>query len=205
MEMDLTNVIEKIKQEGVQEAEKKASDIIKEAEAKAKKTIESAERQKQEILKKAREDTDKLRTTGESALQQAARDVVIALRTQIITLLDLVIKKEVSAALSPSVLEEIIVKLITQSMKKGEFDLEILLNEQDKENLRSVLEKSLQKELKKGVTLKASPAIQRGFRIGEKNKNLYYDFTDEAIAETLNLYLNKKVKEIIHLGLKDAK
>ncbi|RLI99218.1 MAG: hypothetical protein DRP08_07430 [Candidatus Aenigmatarchaeota archaeon] len=133
----------------------------------------------------------------------AARDVIIALKTQIVKFFDLIVKKEVAAALSPDVLKEIIVRLVTQCYKQSDFELEILLSEKDKQNLRKLLEKDLQDEIRKGITFYPSPSVKKGFRIGEKDKNLYYDFTEDAIAETLNFYLNKKVKEIIDLGLKE--
>ncbi|MCK4852441.1 MAG: hypothetical protein KAS86_04925 [Candidatus Omnitrophica bacterium] len=205
MEMDLGGVIEKIKQEGVEKAEEQARDIISKAEAGAEEISRSAERQKQEILKQAREEAGRTRTNGESAVKQAARDVIISLEAQIAALLKTVVKKEVSDALSSDVIKDIIIKLVTHCAERGDFDLEILLSEQDKKNLRDVLENALQKELKKGVTFKVSPAVKRGFRVGEKNRNLYYDFTDDAIAEAFYFYLNKKVKEILNSGLEDVR
>ena len=205
MEMDIGGVIEKIKQEGVQKAEEQAVDIISRAKADAEEISRSAERQKQEILKQAEEEAGKTRANGESAVKQAARAAIISLEAQIAALLNTVVKKEVSAALSPDVIKDIIIKLVTHCAEQGDFDLEILLSEQDKEDLRNVLEGALQEELKKGVVFKVSPAVKKGFRVGRKNRNLYYDFTDDAIAEAFYFYLNKKVKEILNAGLKDVR
>ena len=42
--------------------------------------------------------------------------------------------------------------------------------------------------------------IDKGFRIGEKDKNSHYDFTDEAIAESLGVFLNSKINDILAGG-----
>jgi len=52
----------------------------------------------------------------------------------------------------------------------------------------------------KGVTFKISPSVEKGFRIGEKDKNYYYDFTDDALVEALKTYLNPKLLKILDSG-----
>ena len=204
MEMNLNSVIEKIQTDGVNKAEEQASVIIKEAEAKAADIVSSAKQQKDETIKKAEKLANEFKVNGEAAVRQAARDVIIALRAQMEALLDSIIKKEVSAGLTPDVLKEIITKLVTSSIEREDVDLEILLGEKDKHALRETLGALLQGDLKKGVTIKVSPTLKKGFRIGKKGENEYYDFSDDAIAEAFNFYLNKKLREVIDTGLQDA-
>ncbi|MBU0571865.1 MAG: hypothetical protein KJ995_01200 [Candidatus Omnitrophica bacterium] len=204
MEMNLDSVIEKLQTEGVNRAEERASAIIKEAETKAANIVSSAKRQKDVMLEKAEKEAEEFRINVEVAIKQAARDVIIAIRAQMEALLDSIIKKEVSAQLTPDVLKDIITKLVTTSIEREEVDLEILLGENDKRALRETLGALLQGELKKGVVIKASPALKKGFRIGKKGENEYYDFSDDAISEAFNFYLNKKLRKIIDIGLKDA-
>jgi len=204
MEMDLGSVIEKIKQEGVTKAEEQAAAIIKEAESRSAGILETARGQAERVQKKAEKDAVELRKTGEEALKQASRDVVVALKAQMELLLDSIVKKEVSHQLSTDVLKGIITTLITNSIKKEDLDLEILLGEKDKKDLRETFEGLLQEKISGGITIKASPSLKKGFRIGKKGENVYYDFSDEAIAEAFNFYLNKKLREIIDLGMQDA-
>ena len=204
MEMDLGGVIAKIKKDGVEQAEEQAAAIIKDAEKKAKEILRSTQEQKEAVLKTAKEDAANLKATGEAALRQASRDVVLGLRARMEALLDTVVKKEVSQQLSIDVLKNIITTLITNSIKNEHTDLEILLSEKDKKDLRETLAGLLQKEIASGITIKVSPSIKKGFRLGKKGANLYYDFSDEAITEAFNFYLNKKLREIIDLGMPDA-
>jgi len=200
MEMDLNAVINKIKHEGVEKAEEEANVIMEKARKDAIGIVEKADKEKEMIIKAANLEAEKIKTSGRNALKQASRDVVVALKTEITSVFDNIIKKAVANNLEPDTLKDIITRLVTECVKKDEFGLEVLLSEKDKEALTNLLEGSLQKELKGGVTLKASPSVKNGFRFGEKGKNIYYDFTDEAITEALNIYLNKRVKEMLDEG-----
>jgi V/A-type H+-transporting ATPase subunit E len=204
MEMELKNIIDKIKSEGVDEAEKKAADITGQAETKAKSIIEAAQKQKGAIIKEAEQEAEKLQKNGEEAVKQASRDVLLGLRQSIMGLFDTIIKRDVSEQLSADVLKGMISQLSESITKNKQFDVEVLLSEKDKKEMEKVILGGLKKELKKGVEIKASPNIEHGFRIGEKGGSSYYDFTDEAIAEAFKAYLNPKIAEILTPGTENA-
>lgn len=200
MEVELKNIIEKIKEEGVGEAEKKAKDITGKAELKAQEILRSAEAERDEILKNAKQGAEKLKNNGEESLRQASRDVLLSLRKSIVTLFDSVIKQDIQDQFKPEMLKDIIIRVVENSAKEKVFDVEVLLNEKDKTKLENVLLAGLKEEFKKGVTLKVSPNVEYGFRIGEKEGNSYYDFTDEAILEAFKTYLNPKMVQILSVG-----
>ncbi len=197
MEMDLKNIIEKIKTEGVGEAEKEAQEMTDKAKEEAKNIIDAAEKQKEEIIAKAKQDAEKFQKNSEEALKQASRDVLLSLRQNIVALFDKVMKKEIGEQLSSEVLKEMIVKLVDLADQKEGYEVEVLLNDTDKKNLEKIFVGALKKEMQKGVTLKVSSGVEHGFRIGEKSGSSYYDFTDDAIAEAFKLYLNQKMAEVL--------
>ena len=198
MEMKLDGLIKKIKEEGVEEAKRASENIIKEAKEKAARIIDEARNTKASLIEEGREEAGNLKKSGEEALRQASRDVLLSLRQSITELLGRLIKAQVSEGLSPESMKKIIPKVIENFKKEEGFDIDILLAEQDKRHLESALLKSLKDEFKKGVTFKVSPNVEKGFRIGEKGKNFYYDFTDEAIAEAFRLYLNPKIAKLLN-------
>jgi hypothetical protein len=73
---------------------------------------------------------------------------------------------------------------------------EISLSKEDQKQLEPLLFNSLKKELKGSITLKVSDRVSKGFRIRLTDDDLYYDLTDENIAEIFQLFVNPKVKEI---------
>ncbi|NQT06884.1 MAG: hypothetical protein HQ575_05020 [Candidatus Omnitrophica bacterium] len=205
MGVELDGLIQKIKEESVEEARKRSDETISEAKRKAESIIREAHKKEAAIIKNGEEEAKNLRKNGEKAIKQSARDVLLSLRQQIIELFNKVVKKEVSEELSADTLKQVLTKIIENFQRADDLDVEILLGKDDKKALEGAFLKSLTQELKKGVTLKVSPNIEKGFRIGEKNKNFYYDFTDEAISEAFALYLNPKIVEILNLTEKDAK
>lgn len=204
MAMDLKNIIERIKEEGVDEAQKKAGDIIAQAETKAAATIADAEEKKKGIIDEAGAEALKLKASSEEAMRLASRDVLLGLRENIVTLFDKIIKRDVAEELSPDVMKEMIIRLVEKFRESGETEVEVLLSDKDKDALEETLLKDLKKEMKKGVELKVSSSMEHGFRIGEKDGNTYYDFTDEAIEEAFKSYLNKQLTGILTPGTKDA-
>jgi len=197
MEVSLAGLITKIKEEGVAVADKEAQGIVAEAEKKAKSIIVESKKQADAIVLTAKQDAEKLEKQAEEAARQSIRDVILMLKQRIVELLDVVLKRQIKEQLQPDVLKEIIVKLVESFKKDKQLDLEIILGKGDKDKLEKLIFDGLTKEMSKGVTLKVSPNVESGFRIGRKGENSYYDFTDEALTEALKVYLNPKLREIL--------
>jgi len=199
MATELNSLIQKIKEEGVEEAKKSSRNIIADAERKAGEIIDGARKKKAAIVESGEKEAADLKKSGEAALRQASRDCLLSLRREVIKLFDNITKCEISQKLSSEDLKGIIIKTI-ENFKKGEaINIEVLLNKKDKDALEETLLHALKKDLKKGVTFKVSSSIKNGFRIGEKGKDFYYDFTDEAVAEAFSLYLNPKIAKILKI------
>ncbi|MFH1665205.1 MAG: hypothetical protein ABIA77_03560, partial [Candidatus Omnitrophota bacterium] len=135
--MNLKNIIDKIKEEGVNEAERAAGEIVARAEEKAREIIESAEREKEKTVERAREDAEKLKNNSEEALKQASRDVVLSLKEQIKRVFDHIVKKEVSAVFTPELLKEVILRLVEAFKKNDTAEVEVMVSEKDKQALES--------------------------------------------------------------------
>ncbi|OIO38728.1 MAG: hypothetical protein AUJ75_02395 [Candidatus Omnitrophica bacterium CG1_02_49_10] len=199
MEMDLQNLIDKIKKEGVQEGESQAGDIVAKARLEADDIVKAAERERANIVKAAHAEAEKLKTNAEMALKQSARDVLLGLRERVKEFFDRILKDKVSEQLSQELLKEAILKAVEVFSKGPEVDIEVVVSKADGEKLKKTLFASLAKEAQEKVILKSSPAINKGFRIGEKGKNSYLDFTDEAITEAFKSYLNPKLVDMLDL------
>jgi len=197
MGVEIKGIIEKIKQEGVNEAEKKAEEIISLAEQKAKNTIMTAEKEKENILNKAKEEAKRIKDTGCSAVKQAHRDLLLSVREEIIKLFDKVVKKDVKEQFSPDVLKKAVGTIMENFSAGGKTNLELILPEEDKASLKQYFTSKLKKKMTEGVTIKTSHNIEKGFFVGKKGENSYYDFSDDAIAEAVNSFLNPKVVEML--------
>lgn len=198
MEVELKNIIEKIKTEGVEEGAKKAADIVQNAQQKAGETISDAEKNAKRIVEKAREEAEKLNKNAQVAIKQASRDAMLALKEDITNLFEKVIKREVAKQLSDDIIQKMLLILAEKFDKSGEKELEILLSEKDKKDLEETLLRKGKEEILKGVEFKVSSNVETGFLVGKKGENVYYDFTGEAVAEAFETFLNPKIAELLN-------
>lgn len=196
-EIGLSGLIEKIKKDGIEEAEKKSQAIILQAEKKAHDIIAKAEGDSKSIIEEAGQEADRLKKQAEESVRQSIRDAILMLKQRAVDLFDAVLKRQTAGEISKGVLQEVIVKLIENFKKDGMPDIEVLLSAKEKAELEKAVLNSLTEEMRKGVTFKVSPSVEKGFRIGQKGGDYYYDFTDEAVAEALRTYLNPKLVRIL--------
>jgi V/A-type H+/Na+-transporting ATPase subunit E len=204
MEADLKHLIDKIKQDGIAKAEVDAAKIIKDARAKSDDIIAKATGKAGDIVSSANKEAENFKNASETALKQAARDALLALRVRVSEFFARVVKDKVREELNPATLKEIILKAVEASIKTGITDMEIVLNEKDKKVLEKTLFSALRKEARERVLLQEAQGVQGGFRIGAKGKNSYLDFTDQAIADGFRRYLSPRLVDAldIDLGLK---
>jgi V/A-type H+/Na+-transporting ATPase subunit E len=205
MEADLKNLIEKIKQDGVAQAETDAAKIIKDAQAKASDIINNAKQEGQAIIEGAKQDAENFKKASDTALKQAARDALLALRGRVSEFFARVVKEKVTEELNPEALKDIIVKAVEHAMKEGVAEIEVVLSDKDKKVLEKTLFGALRKEARERVLLQEKQGIKGGFRIGAKGAGSYLDFTDQAIADGFKRYLSPKLADAldIDLGLKE--
>jgi len=201
MEMELKSLIDKIKKEGVEEAEKTADSIKKQAEEKAQEIITSAKKEKASILEDAEQKTKALKKNSQKAMKQAARDILLSLRGQASDFFDRIVKEKITKELSPDVLKEVIVRAANNLKKDGILDIEVLVSKEDRDKLQKSLFTSFGQEAKKHLKLTGTKSIKKGFRIGEQDKNYYFDFTNEAITEAFKRYLDPKLVDMLDIGL----
>lgn len=195
MDIKLENLIERLKKEGVDGAQQASEQILEKAKQDAELIIGDAKKGAVKIIEDAENRAAKFQENTELALQQAARDAELLLKERLISLFDNVFKKEVTSILTPDFLKELILKIVAQWAENPQ--LEINLNEKDIGKLEKLLIQSLKGELKKSITIKPSSDIAKGFKIGLKGEDAYYDFSDNSISEMLRMFLNPKIREML--------
>lgn len=204
---NLDDLIQKIKAEGIEEAERKSEEIIKDARQVASEILNKAKQDAAAIIEEAEKGIRKREDSSKIALEQAARDIILNIRTSLTEIFNLLIKKEYQNVLSGKTLETILIKLVEgwQKNEMRDTDIELFLSESDRDKLFEGFLSKLKEEIKSGIELKTHPDIEAGFRVGMKNNHVYYDFTDEGIADVLAEYLNPRFYSFIDSLKKDTK
>ncbi|MBO5222977.1 MAG: V-type ATP synthase subunit E [Clostridia bacterium] len=198
MEIQLQELIDKIKNDGVKVAEVEAEAILKNAKAEAEKIIADAKTTADKIVSDSKNESMRMVRASEDAIRQAGRNLLISFRESVARELDAIIGEKVDAVYSSQLLEKIIVDVVEKWSSVPETQsLTVILNSDDVERLEKALASALKERIRKGVILKANDNFTEGFRIAVNDGAVFYDYSKEAVVEMLSNYLSPKVTKLM--------
>lgn len=202
MEIQLRELIDQIRKDGVEAAETEAEAIVRAADEKAEKIIADAKAQAEKLLSDAKKENERMVKSGEDAIRQAGRNLLITFRESVTRELDVILNQNVNAVYSSESLAQIIINVIESWAKKPDTeDLTVILNSETLRNLEDTILAGLKEKMIEGVTLKAGDNFDGGFRISASSTGAFYDYSAESVVEMLSQYLSPKVTEL----MKEAK
>ncbi|HDQ13828.1 MAG TPA: V-type ATP synthase subunit E [Sediminispirochaeta sp.] len=196
MDVQLKELIDRIKSEGIQNAEQESEKIIKEAQEKAKKIVSDAEQEADRLKKEAEEEVRRMEYTGRESLKQAGRDLLLSLEKRLQSVFDSVIYTATAEQMKGDTLRTFIQKLL-DNWDEDVSQVELLLPEKELEQLDKGLRDKLSAQLAQGMEIKPLSGVEAGFQLAYKDGSAYYNFSAEGIAEILSAFLNPKLAEIL--------
>lgn len=198
MEIQLQELIEQIKKDGVEAAENQAEAILLSAKAEAEKIIADAQAQADKLMADAKAENEKTVKSGEDAIRQAGRNLLISFRESVTRELGAIVGENVNAVYSSDAFAKLVVNAVESWTGKPEAeDIAVILNSADLEKLEGALLAELKAKMLSGVTLKANDNFDGGFRIAVNNGAVYYDYSAEAVTDMLSNYLSPKVTALL--------
>ena len=198
MEIQLQELIDKIKKEAVEAAEAEAASIRKTAMADAEKIVADAQVQADKILAGAKTETERMTKSGEDAIRQAGRNLLLSFRESVARELRAVVGENVDAVYSSEAFAGLILHAVESWTQKPEAeDITVFLNSEDLAKLEKSLLAALKQKLSAGVTLKPGDTLDGGFRIAVQDGRVYYDYSAEAVVDMLSGYLSPRVTALL--------
>ena len=198
MEIQLQELIDQIKKDGVVAAENEAEAILASAKAEAEKIVADAHAQADKILADAKAETDRMTKSSEDAIKQAGRNLLISFRESVSRELNALVGENVNSVYSSDAFSALIIKVVENWANNPDTDdVAVILNADDLKALHDTVVAGLKDKLSKGVTLKASDNFDGGFRIAVSGGNAYYDYSAEAVVDMLSNYLSPRVKALL--------
>lgn len=202
MEIQLQELIDQIKKDGVEAAETQAKNIVDSAKIEAEKIIADAKAQADGILADAKVENERMVKSSDDAIRQAGRNLLISFRESVTRELDAIIGETVNSVYSADSLSQLVVNVVESWASKPDVeDIELILNSNDVQLLEKTALSTLKEKISKGVTLKANDNFDGGFRIAVNDGGAYYDYSTEAVVDMMSNYLSPKVVKL----LKEAK
>ncbi|OJF77657.1 MAG: V-type ATP synthase subunit E [Treponema sp. CETP13] len=206
MDVQLQELIDKIKKDGVESAEEASAAIIADAEQKAAEIVAAAQKKADDMVENAKAETKRMEKASVEAVSQAGRNLLISFRDGINSELSSILVHEITTAYNEDMLKTLIPEIVKEWIKKeGVEDVTILLPQDDVKKFESAFIDKLNREISKGIEIKVDDTMSAGFKIGTKDGSAYYDFSAESVAELFSTYLNPKVAEIMKDAAKGLK
>lgn len=207
-------LIERLRDEGVERGRSEAQRLIAEAHQKANIIIDQAQQDADEILKRAQQETEHLRISGQEALDVAARDTLLTLKSQLSNHFAREVERLVSKELhSEELLRDLVRAVVMRATERIDPDerMEILLPRDvvGLEELRRKPDELSQGELTRFVQALSEEITSRGISFGQMedsgvglrlrlvDKSMTIDLTDQAVASLLLEHLQPRFRALL--------
>lgn len=200
MAEELQSLLDKINEEGVKKAEGEKDKIIAAAKKKAEKIIADAKKKAEELKKKSAADAKRNEERGADTIRQASRDIILALQDELQNRLKMVAKQCIGEAMTPDLMGKLILEMeksFLEGKKTETAGVEVLLSKKDLDQMTKLLKGSLGKNLKEDPDISLGYDFTAGLKIGVKGSDLFFDFSDDALAEMICIYVGPRLAEIL--------
>jgi len=199
MTEELQSLLDRIEQDGVEQANAKAAQIDEAAREQAARIVADAERRAAQARTTAEHEAALFAERGRVALEQAARDVVITVEQNLIALLESMLTETVGEVLSGEGLERLVATAIETYLKEGEPRLEVAPGDQDR--ILALVKAKYREAAGSGVEVASNSELVGGFRVTLRGKSVTHDFSREAIAEAFCKLLRPRLADILRASL----
>ena len=199
MAEDLQGLLNKIHTDGIQKAEEEKAAILADAKKEAAKIIAEAKTQAESDMEKAKAFAAAEQDKAVKAIQQAARDAVIALKADLLTRLNAVARDCAGRAMTPELMGQIILEMAKAYGKNpsAEVSIELLLPQKEQAEAEALLKSALLADLKAKPKINLTSEFGAGLQISFANDEVFFDFSDEALADILCKFVGPKLAAVI--------
>ncbi len=198
MEIQLQELINQIKKDGVEAAETQAEVILQSAKDEAEKIIADAKAQAEKMINNAKAENERMVKSSEDAIRQAGRNLLISFRESVSKELKAIVGDNLDSVYSSETLSELIVKAVEGWVAKPDAEeVTVILNSGDMKELENTIREGIKAKMLTGVTLKANDNFDGGFRIAVNGSGAYYDYSKEAVTDMLSNYLSPKITALL--------
>ena len=201
-------LIDRIRDEGVQSARDEADRILSEAKAQAARIVSDAKAEAATMKKEAQAAMEREQTAAIEALRMAARDTALELRTAVLSAFEEHVRRLVTdVTMDGSVLRDMILVLAGKAAEDliKDRNAAILFPQRLAEDAPPELEEFLHRSavalsgdvLRKGIELIPSSKVQGGARVRLVGDDLEIDLSDEALSEMMLKLLLPRYRKVL--------
>lgn len=207
-------LIDRLRQEGVEKGQAEAEQIVNDARSRAEWIVTQARQEADKMLSKAKAESDSLKRAGQEALNVAARDTVLTLKSQLTQRFAREVRRLVGEEAAK---QELLQKLILEVAGRVKDDVaeaqavEVLLPRhvvglQELSRNSTELEEGILTHfvqligrdlLREGITFGMADDDEAGLRLRLVENEVVLDLSDRAIANVLLQHLQPRFRALL--------
>ena len=180
MELQIKDLVESIKKEGVDTARAQAEAIISEAQKKAAEIVSKAESQAKATKESCEREIATLKDSAIATAQQAKRDAVLSFKSEIQSEYEKILSAKVRDSLGDEALAGLI-KAVLSDEDASKYTAQLA-------EVSDSLKGLLADEIRNGLEIQPVKNVKAGFRLAAKDGSGYFDCSDEEITQMLMPY-----------------
>ncbi len=196
MSEELQSLLEKINSDGIMKANAERDAIIAKAKSEAAAIVAGAKKEAADLRAQAAAEAETLQKRAESAISQAARDVVLKLKAELGARISAAVAGAAEEAMTPEFMAELIKSLGAKFLSDPEAELTVITAVRDAAKLDAALKGALAASLRKQPRVLAEPTIKGGMEVNFSGAELFFDFSTEALTELLAAYTAPRIAAI---------
>ena len=189
----------KIYEEGIEKAQNDAQSILEKAQTEAENIVKEAENKAKAILEKAQNESAALRQKTETELGMSAKQAVAALKQQVTNLIsnNIAVDMTTAAFKDEDFVRELMAKIIEKWNTEGNADLNVIMNDKEKEDFEKYLLAKHKDLLNNNLTIVTINSQKDGFVIQPKDGSYKMTFSEKVFEEFFNAYLKEYSKKLL--------
>ena len=202
MAEELQSLLEKIQREGIEKAAAERDEIVNKANAEAAAILAAARAEAEKMRADAANDAEALKKRAESAIRQAARDILLELKSELQRRVAAVTRNRMDAALSSEFIAGLVREIATAALssadKAASGKLEVMVGPAKCEEVTRLLTASVGADLVEKMTIFPNAAAGRGLKVSVEGNEVFFDFSDAALTEMICEYAGSRISAVIN-------
>lgn len=189
----------KIYEEGIEKAQQDAKSILEKAQQDAQNIIDEANAKANAIVEKANNDAANLKQKTDAELGMSVKQAVASLKQQLTNLISdkIAVDMTKSAFKDEDFVRELMSRIIEKWNPDGNLDLNVIMNQKEKEEFEKYLLAKHKDLLNNNLTLVNSSSQKEGFVIQPKDGSYKITFSEKVFEEFFNAYLKDYSKKLL--------
>ena len=202
MAEELQSLLEKIQRDGIEKAAAERDEIVKNANAEAAAILAAARAEAEKMRADAANDAEALKKRAESAIRQAARDILLELKSELQRRVAAVTRNRMDAALSSEFIAGLVREIATTALssadKAASGKLEVMVGPAKCEEVAKLITASVGADLVEKMTIFPNAAAGRGLKVSVEGNEVFFDFSDAALTEMICEYAGSRISAVIN-------